>query len=163
LIHCAAVAAVLPMRALEHRIVRKVMNVNVFSAIEIVRLLCSKKVNQGALKDVVLISSIYSIRGVKGYVPYATSKGALDSFMQCLALELAPDVRVNSVLPGAIPTPIAARAFEDPNWVAAEEPKYPFGFGKVDDIAQTVCFLLSEGARWITGQKIIVDGGRTIN
>jgi NAD(P)-dependent dehydrogenase (short-subunit alcohol dehydrogenase family) len=130
---------------------------------EIVRILCKRRINRSALRHVVFISSIYSLRGVRGYTPYTTSKGALDSYMQSLAHELAPDVRVNSVLPGAIPTPIAARAFDDPNWVATEEPRYPLGFGNVEDIAQTVAFLLSDGARWITGQKIVVDGGRTVN
>jgi NAD(P)-dependent dehydrogenase (short-subunit alcohol dehydrogenase family) len=163
LVHSAATAAVLPMRAVTPEVVRKVMNVNVFSAMEIVRVLCKKKINNVALTNIVFVSSIYSIRGAKGYTPYATSKGALDAFMQSLSLELASRVRVNSVLPGAIPTPIAARAFDDPTWVATEAPKYPLGFGGPDDVAAAIEFLLSEGARWITGQKIVVDGGRTVN
>jgi NAD(P)-dependent dehydrogenase (short-subunit alcohol dehydrogenase family) len=162
LVHCAGVVNPLPMRAIEPSIVQENMNVNLFSAMEIVRLLLTKKVNQSTLTNIVFISSIYSVRGAKGHSLYAAAKGALDSYMLSLAAELAPQVRVNSVLPGAIRTRMSAAAFRDPAFVARLEGDYLLGIGEVDDIAKAVRFLISADARWITGQKIIVDGGRTV-
>jgi NAD(P)-dependent dehydrogenase (short-subunit alcohol dehydrogenase family) len=160
-IHCAGVVTVLPMRLTELPAIEEQVNVNLISAMEIVRVLLSKKANQASLKDIIFISSIYSIRGAKGHSIYAAAKGALDSYMHSLAVELAPRIRVNSILPGAIPTQMSKQAFADPKFVAKVERDYPLGAGTADDVAHVVRFLLSPQARWITGQKIVVDGGRS--
>jgi NAD(P)-dependent dehydrogenase (short-subunit alcohol dehydrogenase family) len=161
-IHCAGVVKVLPARLAEPAVVQEVMNVNVLSAIQILRTLL-KKVNHGALANVLFISSTYSIRGVKGHALYAASKGALDAMMQSLAVELAPAVRVNSVLPGGVKTPMSQRAFEDPQHVEKMKQEYLLRLGEVDDIVNVVEFMLSDKAGWITGQKIVVDGGQTVH
>lgn len=160
-VHCAGVVTVQPMRLTELADIRQQMNVIVLSAMELVRALLSKKLNRASIQNIVFISSIYSIRGAKGHSIYAAAKGALDAYMQSLAVELAPRVRVNSVLPGAIRTRMSARAFSDPKFVEKVESEYPLGVGEVDDIAHAVRFLLSPEARWITGQKFVVDGGCT--
>ena len=159
-VHCAGVVKVLPTRLTEPAIVQEVMNVNVLSALQILRTLL-KKANRGALANVVFISSTYSIRGVKGQALYAASKGALDAMMLSLAVELAPAVRVNSVLPGGVRTPMSQRAFDDPRHLEKMKQEYLLRLGEVDDIVNAVEFLLSAKAGWITGQKIVVDGGQT--
>jgi NAD(P)-dependent dehydrogenase (short-subunit alcohol dehydrogenase family) len=159
-VHCAGVVKVLPARLAEPAVVQEVMNVNVLSAIQIVRTLL-RKVNHGALANVLFISSTYSIRGVKGHAVYAASKGALDAMMQSLAVELAPAVRVNSVLPGGVRTPMSQRAFEDPQHLEKMKQEYLLRLGEVDDVVNVVEFMLSDKAGWITGQKIVVDGGQT--
>src|SRR5215510_12452575 len=73
-VHCAGVVKVLPARLAEPAVVQEVMNVNVLSAIQILRALL-KKANHGALQNVLFISSTYSIRGVKGQGIYSASKG----------------------------------------------------------------------------------------
>jgi NAD(P)-dependent dehydrogenase (short-subunit alcohol dehydrogenase family) len=94
---------------------------------------------------------------------YGSTKGALDSLMRCLAIELAPKVRVNSVLPGGVKTEMTASIYENKELIDRMEATYPLGFGYPEDIYEAVNFLLSDKSRWITGQQFTVDGGRTIN
>jgi NAD(P)-dependent dehydrogenase (short-subunit alcohol dehydrogenase family) len=138
-------------------------NVNVIAAALITKVLVKKKINAGELKSVVFISSINSKFGIKGSSSYSASKAALDGLMRSLALELAPAVRVNSVLPGGIRTAMTDYMYENQKLIDRMDATYPMGPGSVNDMYGPVKFLLSEDARWITGQQLIVDGGRTIN
>ena len=84
--------------------------------------------------------------------------------VRALAVELAPDVRINSVLPGAVQTPMAEAALADP--VIAEQIRrtYPLGIGQPGDIAAAVeFFAVKRRPLLITGQSFVVDGGRTVN
>jgi len=94
---------------------------------------------------------------------YCASKGALDSFMRALAVELAPDIRVNSILPGGVRSRMTESMFADPEMAARLTKDYPLGAGEIEDIVNAAEFIISEKARWITGQQLIIDGGRTIN
>ena len=103
-VHCAGTLKVQPLRLVDRGLAHEIMEVNVMSAVEILRLLVRKKVNEKHLRGVVLISSTASQFGARGFSVYCASKGALDAFMRAAAVELAPHVRVNSVLPGAVRT-----------------------------------------------------------
>ena len=94
---------------------------------------------------------------------YGASKAALDGLMRSLAVELAPKVRVNSVLPGAVITEMTKSIFENEEVSQRMSAQYPLGIGLPNDIAEAVSFLVSDHARWITGQQLTVDGGRSIN
>jgi NAD(P)-dependent dehydrogenase (short-subunit alcohol dehydrogenase family) len=137
--------------------------VNVLSAAEIVRTLLGKRRNGAGLRDVVFISSIWARFGARGHAAYCASKAALDGLMRAMAVELAPAVRVNAVLPGAMATAMAATAMADPEIVARFRQDYPLGLGVPEDVAHAVAFLLSPEARWITGSEFTIDGGRTAN
>ena len=93
---------------------------------------------------------------------YCASKGAINSFARALALEVAPRrITVNNVAPGAIETPGASGGSEEiRKQTIASIPLSRFG--EPEDIAKTVAFLASEGAGYITGQTIVVDGGLTL-
>lgn len=160
-IHSAGIAKILPVRSVDHATALEVMNTNLLSALEIVRILVKKKVNQTNLKTVTFISSAASKLGERGNSIYAASKGALDSLTRSLAVELAPNVRVNAVLPGMVRTKMSSATLDDQEHVGEILKKYPLGFGDVADVATLVRFLVSDEARWITGQHFIVDGGRT--
>lgn len=162
-VHCAGIVKILPARSLTHAAAQEIMTVNFTSAMEITGVLTRKKVNQGKLRNILFVSSIWSQFGARGYTLYCASKGALDSAMRALAVELAPAVRVNSMVLGAIETPLAKMAFADPQIMANLAQQYPLGSGKPEDPAAAAAFLLSDQARWITGQQIVVDGGRTAN
>lgn len=122
---------------------------NYFSATAILRVLCKKSINHGALRTIVFVSHIASRFGMRGFSTYAATKGALDSLARSLAVEFAPAVRVNSVLAGNRLLP------------AENQAGYLLGPGEPQDIAAICAYLLSEDARWITGQQFIVDGGKT--
>lgn len=162
-VHCAGFMKMVPLKLVNQDLMLETFKTNVFSANSIVKLLTNKKINNSALNNVVLISSNISNRGAKAMSTYGSSKAALDGLMRGLAVELAPKVRVNSVLPGAVVTEMTKAIFENEEVSNRMSAQYPLGIGLPNDIAEAVSFLLSEQSRWITGQQLTVDGGRSIN
>ena len=162
-VHCAGMLNIMPIRSAGCAVVEEIMNVNFVSAVEIIRLLVTKKINEKSLHNIVFVSSTASRFGARGFNLYCASKGALDSFMRALAVELAPNIRVNSVLPGAVRTSMTDKMMTDPDLITSFAEQYPLGIGETSDVASAIEFLVSENARWITGQELIVDGGRTVN
>lgn len=162
-VHCAGMMKNYPIKMVNVELLQQTFNTNVFSAELITKLLVNKRLNNNSLKSIVYISSNISGFGAKAHSVYGASKGALDAMMKSLAMELAPIVRVNSVLPGAVRTALTEHVFEDEELINRMKETYPLGLGNTSDIYEAVRFLLSEEARWITGQQITVDGGRTVN
>ncbi len=162
-VHSAGNMKVLHMKNVDYKISLQIFNVNFFSATEIIALLLKKRINDGYLKNIIFISSILGEYGARGHNLYSATKAALDGLMRSLALELAPNVRVNSVLPGGVRTKMSEAAYNDAVILEKSINEYPLGIGGTEDIANMVEFLISEKAKWITGQQMIVDGGRTVN
>jgi len=152
-----------PLKLVSQDLMLETFKTNVFSANIIIKLLTNKKANNSSLNSAVFISSNISNRGAKAMSTYGSSKAALDGLMRGLAVELAPKVRVNSVLPGAVITEMTKAIFENEEVSQRMSAQYPLGIGLPNDIAKAVSFLLSEQSRWITGQQLTVDGGRSIN
>jgi NAD(P)-dependent dehydrogenase (short-subunit alcohol dehydrogenase family) len=162
-IHAAGYMKTIPLKMLSVDAFLSSFNVNVISAAMIAKVLTKNKINQGTLKSIVFISSNISNFGAKAFSAYASSKAAIDGLMRCLSVELAPAVRVNSVLPGGVRTAMTEYMYQDVELIKRMEASYPLGLGTTKDICVVVKFLLSDDARWITGQQLTVDGGRTIN
>ncbi len=162
-VHCAGFMKTYPLKMVTATLFQNTFNVNVIAGALLVKALMNRKINDGALKSVVFISSNISNFGAKAFTVYGASKGAVDSLMRSLAVELAPRVRVNSVLPGGVRTAMTEHMYQDEDLVNRMAALYPLGLGEVKDIYMAVNFLLSDAARWVTGQQITVDGGRTIN
>ena len=163
LVYCAGIAPLGPLKALSIANWEQVMNVNLTSAMLLTKALTSVRLNAKALKSIVFISSNLSGFGARGMCAYAASKAGLDGLMKSLAMELAPRVRVNSVLPGAIRTPMTEKILADVKVQERMQNSYPLGLGQPEDIANVIEFLLSDASNWITGQQLTVDGGRTTN
>lgn len=162
-VHCAGFMKMVPLKTVNIETINTTFATNIFSAALIIKVLTNRKLNNAALTTVVLISSNISNFGAKAFSIYGASKAGLDGLMRSLAVELAPKVRINSVLPGAVKTEMTESIYEDEETVKRMEATYPLGLGETSDIFEIVDFLLSEKARWITGQQFTVDGGRTIN
>mgnify|MGYP001293065626 CR=1 FL=1 len=157
-IHFAGTTQILPIKNFTIPYVDRIFNVNFFSIIEIIRVLL-KKTNSNALKNIVLISALVSKRGDVGNSIYAASKGAINSLVYTLSQELAPEIKINALMPGAIVTPMATKS--SPDHLEKLGKETPLGLGYPEDVVNYVEFLLSEKSRWISGQTIFVDGGRS--
>ena len=163
-IHAAGIEVTNPVKLTSSEDYESLYKVNCLSAFEIVKNLCGiKTFNKGG--SIVLISSISGIIARKGLSAYAASKGALVSAARVMAAEMASrEVRVNTVSPGTILTPMMQNALDA---MSEEDRKkrvegFPLGLGKTTDISNACIYLLSDASRWMTGQNLIVDGGFTI-
>ena len=139
-------------------------NVNFFAPVELLRLLYKKKMlAKGA--SVVMIASI---GGTHSFMPgngvYGASKAALNSVMRYAAREYASrKVRVNSICPGMVDTPLIHRGTITEEQLAEDCKKYPLGrYGKPEDVAAGVVYLLSDASSWVTGHDLVIDGGFSI-
>ena len=112
--------------------------------------------------SILLISSMWGVVGASCEAAYSATKAALQCMARALAKEVGPSgVRVNCVAPGAVDTDMMAAYSEADKQALAEET--PLGrLCTVQDIANAADFLLSEGASFITGQTLVVDGGFTL-
>jgi NAD(P)-dependent dehydrogenase (short-subunit alcohol dehydrogenase family) len=162
-VHSAGVYYPLAIKSLSYQKILNSYSINVISAILTVKTLITYSINKKNLNNVVLISSNISGFGGRATSIYGSSKAALDGFMKSCAIELSPHVRVNSVLPGAMHTPMTEEMFSNPKIVASFESQYPMGLTKPLHVAKLVDYLLSDSAQYINGQMINVDGGRCLN
>jgi meso-butanediol dehydrogenase/(S,S)-butanediol dehydrogenase/diacetyl reductase len=112
--------------------------------------------------SIVNVSSTAGHAGSAGIGAYASAKAALENLTRTAAVEAAPHgVRVNSVAPGVIATEGTLAAFAEPNAKAAMQRAIPLGrFGKPEEIAAAIAFLVSDDASFVTGACLIVDGGQ---
>ena len=111
--------------------------------------------------SIVNISSIVGLRGYSGLSAYAATKGGIDAMTRALARELGErQIRVNSIAPGYLETEMTHGLDERQKDQIVR--RTPLGrLGRPEDVAGVVRFLLSDQARFITGQTLVVDGGIT--
>ncbi|MBK6905799.1 MAG: SDR family oxidoreductase [Rhodocyclaceae bacterium] len=140
-------------------------SVNLYGAAETVRLFLPHIRKGGSVQ---FITTFLTQVGFPGLAIYSASKAALKSFAQTLAAELAPrGIRVNSIAPGPIATPLWGTVGLPADVLGGVAEKInarlmPGAFGQPEDIAETSVFLASDAAKNIFGQEIVVDGGYTI-
>ncbi len=164
-IHSAGIEQTILIQQLTIKDLQNIFDINVFSAIEFVRIITKKKYRDES-QSVVLISSVMGVVGNKALTSYSASKGAIISMIKSMALELAnKKTRINAVSPGHIHDSEMSIIKESRLSNEANEKiksNHPLGLGSCDDVAFAVRFLLSEESKWITGQNIIIDGGYSI-
>lgn len=142
----------------------EIFDVNCFSPVILLRhLLKKRKVNKGA--SIVFTSSISGYSNVSvGNGIYGASKSALTSFMKYFAMELAPkSIRCNAIHPGRIETPLISKNALDEDALLKDISKYPLKrYGKPEEVAYAIIYLLSDAAAWVTGTSLVIDGGRSL-
>ncbi|MFT4802401.1 MAG: NAD(P)-dependent dehydrogenase (short-subunit alcohol dehydrogenase family) [Flavobacteriaceae bacterium] len=162
-VHSAGIAHVSPMHFFNYSDYENIRKINLDCVLVLFsELLKKKKINKQS--SVVFISSISAIRGAKGNGLYAITKSALDTISKVYANELSSkDIRVNTLQPGMVETEMSMQAENilSKEVMDIDRSKYPLGYGEAKDIALPVIFLLSSASKWITGQSIVIDGGRT--
>lgn len=162
-VHCTGIGSVRPLKMSKYDFMLRVMNINFFSFVEVVRCLTKKGAfNEGM--NIVGVSAIGAYIGNATKTAYCASKAAMNSAVRCLAKELAPKgIRLNTVAPGATDTPMAREAADyrdGTNEQRVNELRQYLGTCQPFDIADGVAFLLSDMSRMITGTCLPIDGGK---
>jgi glucose 1-dehydrogenase len=113
---------------------------------------------------IICMSSVHEVIPWAGHANYAASKGGVSLLMKTLAQELAPHrIRVNSIAPGAVRTPINRAAWERPEALERLLPLIPYRrIGEPEDIARAVAWLASDASDYVNGATLFVDGGMTL-
>jgi len=139
-----------------------VLQVNLVGTFAIIRHALPMLVAGGG--SIVTIASTAAIRGHGYGAGYTASKGGVDALTRLLAVQYGPqDVRANCICPGGVDTPMTAGTFATDEAKARAKRRVPLGrYAQPEDIGDVATFLLSDDARYLTGQTFPVEGGATI-
>jgi NAD(P)-dependent dehydrogenase (short-subunit alcohol dehydrogenase family) len=150
-----------PIIGIDDAAARKIMDVNVLSALAWTREALAAGLGRERPGAVVNMASVAGLAPAPGIAYYGVSKAALIGLTVQLAAELAPHVRVNAIAPAVVKTKFAEALYANDEEGAAAG--YPLGrLGEPADIAAAAAFLASADAAWISGQTLVVDGGASL-
>lgn len=148
----------------EPKDLERIFNINTFSHINLIQQLISqKKLNKGA--SIVFTSSMSGVYcGLAGGSLYGATKSAILGYTKALALELAPrGIRVNTIHPGMIETSLTSGTALSKELLEEDAKNYPLGrYGKPEEIAYSIVYLLSDTTVWMTGTQLLIDGGYSV-
>lgn len=163
LVNNAGISKKKPIKFYKQEDLEAVFQTNIFAPMLIVKsLLKKKKVNDGG--SIVYISSISAFSSNFGNGIYGSSKAALMSYMHYSARELAVrKIRANSIHPGMVETPLIRSGVFTDSDLQKDMELYPLGrYGKPEEIAHAIIYLLSDASAWVTGASLVIDGGVTM-
>jgi NAD(P)-dependent dehydrogenase (short-subunit alcohol dehydrogenase family) len=163
LVHSAGVGGLVPVTLIDDDAWDAVLDVNLRAAATLTKALHTSLLEANPGSAIVYISSIEALVGHASYPAYCASKAGLLGLTRAACAELAPHgIRVNSVCPGVVETPLLAPLLEIPEAKEKLISATPLGrLAQPEEIASVVRFLLSDEAAYITGASIVVDGGMT--
>ena len=159
-VHCAGIGQRIPCKDLQIDNVNQVMDVNFKAPVMLqAELLRQKKINKSA--SIVFVASIASWSPSFGNSVYSASKGAIISYANCLALELAPrKIRVNCISPAMVWTDLILNDGIGEEQLREDEQKYPLKrYGQPEDVAYLAIYMLSDASLWMTGSNVRISGG----
>ncbi len=166
MVHCAGIGTSAPVPMCKYPFMKEMMDLNFFSFVELSRVM-TKKRNSADGASFVAVSSAATRMADKGKLGYTSSKGALDSAVRALAVELgiSRGMRFNTVNPGWIKTEMYDALVEAVGQERADKTTstHVLGLARPEEVANVIAFLLSDAASKITGQNLFVDSGWTVN
>ena len=159
LVYCPGSINLKPFRGLKISDFQHDMDVNYFGAVKTIKnYLPNLKESKDA--SIVLFSTVAVQKGMPFHSSIAGAKGAVEGLTRALAAELAPTIRVNCVAPSLTDTPLAEKLLRNEKQREGAEQRHPLkAIGEAVDVAHMANFLISNKARWMSGQIIGVDGG----
>jgi NAD(P)-dependent dehydrogenase (short-subunit alcohol dehydrogenase family) len=159
LVYCPGAIQLKPFARIKEEDFLRDFKLQVLGAIQVIQQ-CLPLLKNSSAPSIVLFSTVAASMGFNFHSLVSTSKGALEGLTKALAAEFAPNIRINCIAPSITDTPLAASLLNTPEKIEANAQRHPLKrIGKVEDIAEAACFLLSEKSAWITGQIIHIDGG----
>ena len=158
-VHAAGIFANTPLRAYDEAAARKVMDVSFWSGIRLMQIVNKKKNSEDGCSGV-LFSSVAAAIGEKSNFAYSAAKIALQAAVRSIAKEIYQRKnRINTVRPGWVHTEMTRHEEEQSSVLPKFLDWHLLGVGEPEDVSGMVLFLLSDRARWITGEDFVVDGG----
>ncbi len=156
--YCAGINFIGSIRSINYQDTLDLFNIDYFAPLFMAKGILDRRNNIGKGFSLVCISSSDGINPVKGQSIYTGAKSALILTMKSISKEVSSyGARVNCVSPSMIKTPMTVGencVLEDDN-----KEKYPFGWGEAQDVSNMICYLLSDKAKYISGQNYIIDSG----
>ncbi|CAO2646432.1 L-xylulose reductase [Lemmus lemmus] len=161
LVNNAAVALLQPFLEVTKEAFDRSFNVNLRAVLQVSQIVAKSMIAQGVPGAIVNVSSQASQRALTNHSVYCSTKGALDMLTKMMALELGPHkIRVNAVNPTVVMTPMGRTNWSDPHKAKVMLDRIPLGkFAEVENVVDTILFLLSNQSSMTTGCTLPVDGG----
>ena len=155
--YCPGSINLKPFKMLSLDTFKEDMELNFFGMVNVVKTIMSRMA-EGA--SMVFFSTVAVGTGMPFHTSVSASKGAIEGFAKSLAAEYAPKIRVNTIAPSLVDTPLAGRLLNNDKKKEIMAERHPMKrFGKAEDIANLAIFLLSDKSSWMTGQVLGADGG----
>ena len=160
LVNNAGITKEKPIKFYKQEDLEYIYQTNAFAPMLIVKSLLKKKqINEGG--SIVFVSSVAAFFSTLGNGIYGSSKAALMAYMHYCARELGvKNIRANSIHPGMVETPLIRGGAISEADLEKDMARYPLGrYGKPEEIAHAIIYLLSDGSAWVTGTSLTIDGG----
>jgi len=164
IVHCAGITNPVPFQFVNRDKFEEIFSINFLSPALLTNMLLKKKIIENGA-SIIFISSVSGVycSSVAGSL-YSSTKGAINGLIKGMALDLAnKQIRVNSVCPAMIETNIFEDGRITKEQLEEDKRKYPLKrYGKPEEVAYAVIYLLSDASGWVTGSNLLIDGGYTL-
>ncbi len=159
LVYCPGTINLKPLKSLKIEDFQNDFDINLLGAVKVINKYFNN-LKSAEKSSIVMFSTVAVQTGMQYHASISSAKGAVEGLTRSLAAEFAPNIRVNCIAPSITNTPLAEKLLNNETKIKASEERHPLKrIGNAKEIAETVAFLLSDSASFITGQIIKVDGG----